>query len=47
MVGANCKTEPLRLPQNFICILFGGIHYLMFYFLIWTYTWIGLQFLEF
>ena len=47
MLGANCETGPLRFPQNFtffFLILHGGIHYLMFHFLI--STWDDLQFLE-
>ena len=46
MLGAYCETGPLRFPQNFrvFFILHGGIHYLMFHFLI--STWDDLQFLE-
>ena len=39
IVGANCETELLQFPQTSFFILHGGIHYLMFYFLIWNYTW--------
>ena len=47
MVGANGETESLRFPQTSVFfILHGGIHYLMYHFLIWTYTWNDLQFLE-
>ena len=48
MVDANCETEPVRYPQTSVVvfILHGGIHYLMFHFLIGAYTWNDLQFLE-
>ena len=46
MEGANCETEPLPFPQSSVFILNGEIYYSMFCFLIWTYTWNDLQFLE-
>ena len=46
MERAKCETEPLLFPQTSVFILHGGIHYLMFHFLIWAYTWNDLQFLE-
>ena len=46
MVGACCETEPLRFQQTSFFILRGGFQYLIFHFLIWTYTWNNLQFLE-
>ena len=48
MLGANCEIETLLFPKTSGCffILHGGIHYLTYHFLIWTYTWNDLQFLE-